>query len=69
MSKAGDRLIASANEAASIAKGSVDCQMLQSMATALRYDLQFSFNREDMADLLERAAVAMATVSEQEGGE
>ena len=34
----------------------LDAMMLKSMATALRADLPFSFNRIDMAELLERSA-------------
>lgn len=34
----------------------VDAAMLQSMATSLRADMPFSFNRYDMADLLDRCA-------------
>ena len=42
------------------AKASVDVAMLQSMATALRFNMPFSFNSEDMADLLERMAFLAA---------
>jgi hypothetical protein len=31
-----------------------DAAMLESMAMALRMDLQFSFNKNDMADLLDK---------------
>ncbi|WP_417816625.1 hypothetical protein [Tritonibacter scottomollicae] len=34
----------------------LDATMLESMAQALRADLPFSFNRVDMAELLERCA-------------
>lgn len=60
MGKAGHRLISAANEAARLARDDVDACMLQSMATAFRSGLYrqigFSFNDEDMADLLERVS-------------
>ncbi|MEM9422485.1 MAG: hypothetical protein AAF986_08275 [Pseudomonadota bacterium] len=60
MSKSGERLIKAANDAAELARRDVDACMLQSMATALRSGLYrsigFSFNDEDMADLLERVS-------------
>ena len=34
----------------------LDAMMLESMAMALRADMAFSFNRIDMAEILERAA-------------
>ena len=34
----------------------LDCAMLQSMSASLSLDLDFSFNRQDMADLLFRVA-------------
>ena len=60
MSEAGKRLIAAANEASQIAKRDVDVQMLRSMATALRAGLAFSFNADDMADLLDRVATELS---------
>lgn len=63
MTQAGERLIAAADEAAELARKDIDSLMLQSMATAIRCDLGFSFNREDMADLLERMSVLAALSS------
>jgi hypothetical protein len=56
MTKAGDRLIAGASEAVAWAAGQVDACMLRSMAVSFRSGLGFSFNPNDMADLLERCA-------------
>lgn len=60
MGDAGARLIIAANEAAKRGKDNLDVCMLHSMASSLRLGLGFSFNQEDMADLLERAAATIA---------
>jgi hypothetical protein len=56
MSKAGEKLIASATEAGRAAKLQVDACMLRSMAVSFRLGHDFSFNGSDMADLLNRQA-------------
>lgn len=56
MTKAGDKLIAAAHEAADFAKMQLDACMLRSMAVSFRLDQNFSFNPIDMADLLDRQA-------------
>jgi hypothetical protein len=40
-------------------KALLDAQILQSMATSLREDLPFAFNKSDMAGLLERCAAKL----------
>ena len=68
--EAVERLIDSAKQAADLARRDVDACMLQSMATAFRSGLYrkigFSFNEEDMADLLERCAAERLMHAPQE---
>jgi hypothetical protein len=65
-----DDLKALATADAEFVKADVDCAMLQSMATAFRSRLYrnigFSFNEEDMADLLERMIVMKANIHSEE---
>lgn len=43
----------------------IDRAMLESMATSLRTGMEFSFNRHDMADTLERIAASMPPPARQ----
>jgi len=56
MTDSANKVISGAKEALECAKAQTDAAMLRSMATALVADLDFSFNREDMAELLRRQA-------------
>ena len=56
MSEQGKQMIDSATQLADRARKDVDAIMLHSMASALRGGFDFSFNPEDMADLLDRVA-------------
>jgi hypothetical protein len=60
MDSAGLRVMVAAQEVSEKARKDSDVRRLFSLANTLRRGTQFDFNRDDMADLLDRAGEVIA---------